>query len=236
MLSDTNDVLNDHCVDYWLDCGTLLGATRDNQLISWDKDLDLGCWKKEDDYEVKCDLKNSFEALGYDVFITDHYLNIHYKEHLELNMDLNFYTTDGDKAMTPSSSLYPFLNDRWSKLTNHLIKSVYSKKSFLKKYSRFTRLLFRVVLWIHNTIFSIFPSSMKSKYLDALIRFRKKTSNHMEEVVPILYFKDIIYQEVLNGSYPVPKDSESYLQYRYGVNWRTPVRDWDTFTEDGTVK
>ncbi len=236
MLTDTNKVLNDHGITYWLDCGTLLGAIRDKQLISWDSDIDLGCWKTSDDYNVKCKLKKSFEALGYDVFITDHYLNIHSTDHPELNMDLNFYTIEGDDAVTPSSSLYPFLNDRWSKLSNHLIKSVYSRKSFLKNYSKLTKSLFQLLIWVHNIIFSLFPARIKSKYLDSLISLRKKTSNHQAEVVPRIYFEDIQYQEVLNGKYPVPADSESYLEYRYGANWMTPVKDWDTFTEDGTVK
>ena len=49
MLADTNSVLQKLGIVYWLDCGTLLGAIRDNQLIAWDNDIDLGCWKALDD-------------------------------------------------------------------------------------------------------------------------------------------------------------------------------------------
>lgn len=236
MLAATNKVLNDLNIEYWLDCGTLLGAIRDNQLISWDNDIDLGCWKTTNDYEIKQELKSKFEELGYEVFLTDHYLNIHLKDHSDLNMDLNFYTVEIDHAVTPSSSLYPYLNDSWSKLTNHMIKSVYNGKYYLKRYSRAVRLLFKLVLWLHNVLFSLFPSKLKSKYLNALIKLRKKTSNHKAEVVPKIYFEEIKFIQTLDGEYPIPEEADSYLHYRYGENWRTPVQNWDTFSEDGTVR
>ena len=235
MLADTDNILNDLDIKYWLDCGTLLGAIRDNQLISWDNDIDLGCWKTPNDYEVKQELKSKFEELGYEVFLTDHYLNIQFKNHADLNMDLNFYTIVDDRAVTPSSSLYPYLNDIWSKLTNHMIKSVYNKKYYLKKYSSAVKLLFRVVLWLHNVIFALFPSKIKAEYLDSLIKIRKRTSQHKAEVVPQLYFDGIMETEVLEGLYPVPKKAVEYLEYRYGKDWRVANEKWDTFSSDGTV-
>jgi phosphorylcholine metabolism protein LicD len=236
MLADTNSVLQKLGIVYWLDCGTLLGAIRDNQLIAWDNDIDLGCWKALDDYEVKRNLKGAFEEIGYEVFLTDHYLNIHFKNHADLNLDLNFYTIENDNAVTPSSSLYPYLHDNLSKLTNHMIKSVYNKKYYLKRYPSTVKVLFRVVMWLHNVVFGLFPSKIKANYLDALIKIRKNTSHHKAEFVPKNYFEKIIFTQTLDGTYPVPKRADSYLQYRYGENWRIPIQDWDTFAEDGTVK
>ena len=33
-------------INYWLDCGTLLGIIRDQKLLPWDKDLDISVQKK----------------------------------------------------------------------------------------------------------------------------------------------------------------------------------------------
>lgn len=236
MLDDADKVLTSLGIEYWLDCGTLLGAIRDNQLISWDKDIDLGCWKSANDYEIKQKLKKKYEELGYEVFITDHYLNIHFEDNPELNLDLNFYIVENEYAITPSSSLYPYLNNGLSKLTNHMIKSVYNKKYYLKRYSAATKILFKIFLNFHNAVFALFPLELKSRYLGWLVATRKKASGHKAEVVPKVFFEEIFSTDVLGGKYPTPKRAESYLQYRYGDNWRSPVKDWDTLTQDGTVK
>ena len=37
--------LNEHEIQYWLTDGTLLGLIRENRILPWDSDLDLGIWK-----------------------------------------------------------------------------------------------------------------------------------------------------------------------------------------------
>ena len=85
-LQDTNKVFRKHNIQLWLDSGTLLGAIRDQDFIPWDKDIDLGCWKSNNDFEIKQILKEEFIKLGYNVFLHDHYLNIHL---FEYNLFLN---------------------------------------------------------------------------------------------------------------------------------------------------
>lgn len=34
---------------------------------------------------------------------------------------------------------------------------------------------------------------------------------------------------------PVPAETEAYLAFKYGDDWRTPRRDWDVAAEDGAV-
>jgi hypothetical protein len=236
MLDDAVQVLDKHKIVYWLDCGTLLGAIRDNQLIAWDNDIDLGCWKIPADYEIKQRLRADFQSKGYEVLITDHWLNIHYKETPSLNMDINYYTVEGQMAVTPSSSLAPFLNDRVSKSANHIIKYLYGKEFIIKKFSPRFKLLLNAVLNAINQLFSLLPLRLKALVLDALIKIRKRASGHKAEMVPVKYFNRIINASVFEGKYSVPELASEYLEYRYGQDWRIPVKTWDTLAQDGTVK
>jgi phosphorylcholine metabolism protein LicD len=236
MLKDVNKILNYRKTIFWLDCGTLLGAIRDQSLIPWDMDIDLGCWKSNDDYEVKQSLKNEFIKLGYTVFLHDHYLNIHFKDYPKLNCDLNFYTIHGDLAITPSSSLTPFLNDKISKLANHTIKSIYNKKMYVKRYPNFVKVVMKLYFFLINKIFLFFPSNLKSRFLNLLIVIRKNASKHKAEVVPKFYFENFKKKSVFDGNYLIPEESEEYLKFRYGEDWKTPIQEWDTISQDGTVK
>lgn len=46
-LKDTNAVLKSLGTIYWLDCGTLLGAIREDDLLEHDTDVDFGVWSTE---------------------------------------------------------------------------------------------------------------------------------------------------------------------------------------------
>ena len=60
------DLLKKRKIHYWLDCGTLLGAVRDNKLLPWDKDLDISIIKEDVtnddmDYIVGAAQKNLYQ-------------------------------------------------------------------------------------------------------------------------------------------------------------------------------
>lgn len=52
LLKTSCEILEDLGVHYWLDFGTLLGLIRENQLIEWDKDMDLSI-RFESDEEIE---------------------------------------------------------------------------------------------------------------------------------------------------------------------------------------
>ena len=62
LLTKTSRILQHHDVEYWLDKGTLLGVHRDNALIPWEYDVDLGVMNAT--CSAIAALKSEFEAVG----------------------------------------------------------------------------------------------------------------------------------------------------------------------------
>lgn len=47
LLKDVKDILDKAGIMFWIDCGTLLGAIRDNDFIEWDNDIDISIMAKD---------------------------------------------------------------------------------------------------------------------------------------------------------------------------------------------
>ena len=53
--------------------------------------------------------------------------------------------------------------------------------------------------------------------------------------VPKKFYDNRTEIEYQNRKYTVPQDYEGYLEYHYG-DWRTPVKEWNFWTDDKCVK
>ena len=236
ILKNVKLVLEKHSIDYWLDCGTLLGAIRDGQLIKWDTDIDIGCWKNKNDYLIKKILRKEFMTLGYNVYLTDYFINIHDPKYSNYNVDINFYSKYANWAITPSNCLLPYLKDPLPIFINHLIRFIYNNRLYLKKYHSMVKYFIKIYFSLIRYIFLILPPNWQDIFLDKLIILRQKLTDHKNEAVEKHYFWDLVQFNVFNGAYPVPKKYREYLTCRYGSNWETPIQKWDNAKQDKTVK
>ena len=236
MLTDAKEVFKLNDLEFWLDCGTLLGIVRDNGFIPWENDIDLGCWKSINDFGEKKKIKKDFLKLGYNVYLTDYWINIHFDKYPDINLDINYYTKENGLAVTPGLALFPALIDKRAIMINHLIRFLYNKKLYVKRLNLINRLLIRSCFSIIYATFIVLPLNFKSTILNFLIKRRKSISQHKAFIVDLQYFNNLKKISIFNGQYLIPEKSEEYLQYRYGDSWRTPIREWDTLTQDKTVK
>ncbi|MBU0994518.1 MAG: LicD family protein [Proteobacteria bacterium] len=72
--------------------------------------------------------------------------------------------------------------------------------------------------------------------LDIFIKFRKDEIYYWrvkdtKKSVPAEFYNELVTWPFNHKTYFVPKDYDGYLTYRYG-NWRIPVKEWDTFSDD----
>jgi hypothetical protein len=75
-------LLKDRNINYWLDCGTLLGIVRSQSLIPWDKDLDISILKSDlsesDIAEIVIKVRND----GYEVNVYESCISITKNEYV----------------------------------------------------------------------------------------------------------------------------------------------------------
>lgn len=63
MMQDFHAILSNNNVPYFITCGTLLGAVRNQKIIKWDDDIDIGIF--DIDADRFCKLESEFNARGY---------------------------------------------------------------------------------------------------------------------------------------------------------------------------
>lgn len=72
MLLFTISVFTQHHIEYWLDYGTLLGAIREGEIVSWEFDLDLST--KEEQCSKIEELRPIFTKAGYSFYSKSDYI------------------------------------------------------------------------------------------------------------------------------------------------------------------
>src|SRR5690606_14863881 len=96
VLRETVRILESHGIPYWADGGTLLGAVRDQAVIPWDTDADLGVMAA--DVPRVLGLAHAWEALGFEVqrHCGGALLRITYSPVNDMGVDLYPWAEDGD--------------------------------------------------------------------------------------------------------------------------------------------
>lgn len=90
---------------------------------------------------------------------------------------------------------------------------------------------------VKNKKFFFFPGDVA---LDIFIKFKKDEQYFWQvggkkKSVPSYFYEELIKYKFNDKEYLVPKEYKDYLTFRYG-DWQTPVKDWNTFTDDKAIK
>lgn len=228
LLRQVKDVLGEHGIEFWLDCGTLLGAVREGRFLSWEHDIDLGAWREKVPETMKISVSKTLRDRGFKVWIAENHMNI--KKGDDLWTDINFYRLSNDKAIKPTlidkNLLGTFLSfglpTLWAPYHVGFSQIKHPVKRFIMK----------TLVNISRTM----PSLLRKRLAQiASIVYEKVGSRDVSWVVPSRYFSDLSTMRFYGMEFKVPAETEGYLAYRYGEDWHTPRRDWITSKNDGAV-
>jgi hypothetical protein len=224
-LQEVKEVLDQNKIVFWLDCGTLLGAVRENRIIPWDDDVDLaimkGSLKKN---TLKKKLARELEKKGFIVHFFWDVVNItrdkicvtlHYYHNLNENQVILKRVQGKNKVGAMLTQLR-----RLSSVSYY--GGFVSKSSEGKRFDTKTN-LFRffhyVPLGLRERVFRVFDVFLKP-YQKTVFLFLKIPKDIIGNMKVARYY---------DKSYRIPGQPEKYLEKHYG-DWKTPPEkpeEWD---------
>ncbi len=223
LFKKVTSTLNALNLNYWLDQGTLLGAIRSGQLLSWDHDIDLGIMK-QDLVPQQEELVHELRSAGNCVTIMPYVIKISYGPGRR-HVDLRIYIEEDGYAFT----------EMWSTADRG------------NKWKRFRGMIYTVFIYLAHTLYRL-GASLKgtgNKWKKALftvslklIKFfsdRRESLKNRRVVLRVdkYFFRELENVEFFGMSVPVPREVENYLSFKYGKDWRTPRKDWHYWLHDG---
>ena len=220
-LKDVKEVFDKVGIKFWLKDGTLLGAIRDRKVIEWDTDIDMGAWYKEVDKIV-----STFPELkkrGFNVFFP-------YKPNqnsmLEISrpgcvIGVSLYRVSGGYAWVISPHGDNPLTGRITKNLMHMLSQrIFSTKPDGK---------FKILKFL----ISLLP--FKRYFYEIVWTIWEKTSGKYEAgIYPKQFFEKLRTINFYGMKFNVPSETEKYLEYVYGPDWKTPKKEWNYTVDDGS--
>lgn len=82
---------------------------------------------------------------------------------------------------------------------------------------------------------------LRGKALIDVFIVRKAAAKHywaLKNVLsyaPSSFFEDLVKVNFMGFDFSIPKRFEDYLAYRYGSDWKKPIKTWDSHRDDGAI-
>lgn len=222
--------LND--INYWLDCGTLLGAVRHKGYIPWDDDIDIGMLRPDFDRFLR--LFNDYSS-RYKAYSNENKKDFYYPYGKVLDLTTELYEPD-EKGLKLSVNIDVFVYDNVPD-SDKKVKKMYKRRDFFRTLNiiRNTgitsrRVLRRFIITTIKCLIKLFPSNFfvkkmiknSKKYMDKNTKRIGDFTSYSEITVDKSVFRDFIDVEFEGNKYPAPIDYDIWLTTFYGNYMKLP--------------
>tara|TARA_B100000886_G_scaffold39347_2_gene24340 strand:+ start:1427 stop:2176 length:750 start_codon:yes stop_codon:yes gene_type:complete len=204
-------------IEFWIEAGTALGVYRDKQILPWDHDIDIAIWYDSVPSEKK--FEHFFSQKGYQVIFQKGFVyldniiqlkrkNCDNNEYIDIDIYL-YKETDNTAVMRWINSPIGFLAK--------------TKQSLLYGFNKFLNLKKENI--IINKIF--FKNFIFLSLFKLFLYIYIHTTYCYSHTFPKKYFKELTVLQIYGVSIKIPKDIESFLEFRYGKGWKIKDQNYN---------
>ena len=210
-------LLTKNNINFWICHGTLLGIIREKRLLPWDRDIDIAVWDHETDRDFVAEI---FEKEGFkqEYFFAD-VDSLHFSR-VGKNIDINFFKKNNTIASWKGAVAMDGFFNKLIIHFGHIVNLDDLKKIEFpnNKFKRFAYLFFIILVLLLRLLS---PNFLKDRiYQSALKRIKYFGYSYPIESLEL---KKMDYK---GFEIQVPNDPEKCLELTYGVNWKTPKKDY----------
>ncbi len=219
-------------INYWIDCGTLLGAIRHKGYIPWDDDIDIGMLRP--DFDRFLQLFNDYSS-RYKAYSNENKKDFYYAHGKVLDLTTELYEPD-ETGLKLSVNIDVFVYDN-APDSDRKVKKMYKRRNTFRTLNiiRNTgissrRFLRRIIIKIIKVLLKIFPRDFfvkkmiknSKKYADKETKRVGNFTSYSEIVVDKSVFNNFIEVEFEGGKYPAPIGYDKWLTAFYGNYMELP--------------
>lgn len=223
-LREVKEVFDKHGIEFWLDCGTLLGAVRDEKFISWDGDIDLGIWNIQINklYAASQELRDRrFKVSVRDwegrTFI------------LTENCGIDVYLY---RLIDNVATMKWLINKKM--IAGQILDYLHRVTSEQRRVVVGSNMPVSVTKILYKIVNALSPH-LRRRLADVIWLLYEKTGCVIHLSIPDRYFNKLSKIQFYGMEFKVPAETEEYLVYRYGENWKIPNRDYVHYKDDGAI-
>lgn len=219
-LREIKDVFDERGIKFWLDSGTLLGAVRDGRIIEWDGDVDLAAWDRDASQIISTFAE--FKRRGFDAILNRKQAAMSIIRS-GCSINLGLYREKDNYAW-----------NHWTRTRKTTVEkilgrgvNILSVRTYAKQEGTFTRKI--------KHLSSSLPLTLKKLVANTAWLLLHNLGCIIPIVIPKHYFEKLSTIQFYGIEFNIPSDAEKYLEYRYGSNWKIPIRKWVCYKDDGAI-
>ena len=220
-------VFDRYDIEFWLDGGALLGAMRNGKLIPWDNDIDLCTWQKNvSGVAPDTDAYKELYDAGCELYFLDDKVVI---EKNDYPMNVSLFRLADDKAIRTLPSAETAMGKFFRSLWWLFSVSYYGGFRIAGVKSTAKVVLVKVS--------GMLPTPLRKTLAGAMLKIAKVFDcREICWTVPAHFFMDLSTIDFYGMEIKVPAETEKYLSFRYGRDWKIARKEWSTLKEDGAAK